>query len=193
MSEELVLGCDVGSQGTNVALYTAGGELVASADEPYDVSFPAPGWAEQDPGLWIEALAGAIRRVLAELGGKSSAIKGMSFGSQLDGVVAVDASGEPLRPALIWMRIPAKPRLRYYTDDERAWSTPTARRRIENAIFREGSISCELFGTETVRSFLRDWFERGAAPAQAVGAMYVYEAYQRDLAAFLHSAVSKQG
>jgi xylulokinase len=103
MSEELVLGCDVGSQGTNVALYTAGGRLVASADEPYDVSFPAPGWAEQDPALWLEALRRAIRRILAELDGDASAIKGMSFGSQLDGVVAVDATGEPLRPALIWM------------------------------------------------------------------------------------------
>jgi xylulokinase len=102
MSDELVLGCDVGSQGTNVALYTAGGELVASADEPYDVSFPAPGWAEQDPSLWLRALERAVGRVVAEAR-DPSAIKGISFGSQLDGVVAVDGAGRPLRPALIWM------------------------------------------------------------------------------------------
>jgi xylulokinase len=103
VTDELVLGCDVGSQGTNVALYTAAGELVGSADEPYDVSFPAPGWAEQDPDLWLAALESAIRRLLAELDGDASAIKAMSFGSQLDGVVAVDANGRALRPALIWM------------------------------------------------------------------------------------------
>jgi xylulokinase len=103
MRDELVLGCDLGSQGINVALYSAGGELVASADEPYDVAFPAPGWAEQDPALWLEALPLAIGRVLREFGGEPSAIKGMSFGSQLDGVVAVDDGGSGLRPALIWM------------------------------------------------------------------------------------------
>jgi xylulokinase len=103
VSDELVLGCDVGSQGTNVGLYSATGELVASADEPYDVSFPAPGWAEQDPSLWLAALERAIARVLAELDGNASAVKGMAFASQLDGVVAVDEAGRPLRPALIWM------------------------------------------------------------------------------------------
>jgi xylulokinase len=103
VTDELVLGCDVGSQGTNVALYTAGGDLVAEADEPYDVAFPAPGWAEQDPALWLEALEHAVKRVLAAPGVQPSAVKGLSFGSQLDGVVAVGAAGEPLRPALIWM------------------------------------------------------------------------------------------
>jgi xylulokinase len=86
-----------------VAAYTAGGELVASADEPYDVAFPAPNWAEQDPALWLAALERAVRRVLDEPGVEPSAVKGMSFGSQLDGVVAVDVEGRPLRPALIWM------------------------------------------------------------------------------------------
>jgi xylulokinase len=103
VTEELVLGCDVGSQGTNVAVYTAGGRLVTSADEAYDVSFPAPGWAEQDPALWLEALPRAVRRILAEPSVDASAIKAVSFGSQLDGVVVVDEGGEALRPALIWM------------------------------------------------------------------------------------------
>ena len=32
-----------------------------------------------------------------------SAVKGLSFGSQLDGMVVCDRSGRPLRPAMIWM------------------------------------------------------------------------------------------
>ena len=51
-----VIGCDVGSQGTNSALYAADGELVASAYEAYDLSFPYPTWAEQDPDLWVRAI-----------------------------------------------------------------------------------------------------------------------------------------
>jgi len=89
------------------------------------------------------------------------------------------------RPALNRLRIPAKPRLRYYTDDERFWSEPGARRKIERTILRDGSIAREMFGEKSVRDFLADWFERGTASTQAVGAMYVYEAYHRNLAGFL--------
>jgi len=96
-----VIGCDVGSQGTNTALYSADGQLVASAYEPYDVLFPHPAWAEQDPRLWIAALHKTIRAVLRSI--DASAVKALSFGSQLDGMVVCDKSGRPLRNAMIWM------------------------------------------------------------------------------------------
>ncbi len=98
-----MIGCDVGSQGTNAALYGADGELVTSAYEAYDLSFPHPGWAEQDPDLWTAAVEVACRRLVAESPEGPSAIRGLSFGSQLDGMVVCDAEGRRLRPALIWM------------------------------------------------------------------------------------------
>jgi xylulokinase len=98
-----VIGCDVGSQGTNAALYSAGGALVASAYEGYDVSFPQPGWAEQDPRAWTRAMHATIARVLGSAPEGPSAVKALSFGSQLDGMVVCDARGRPLRPAMIWM------------------------------------------------------------------------------------------
>jgi xylulokinase len=103
MSGPYVIGCDVGSQGTNAALYAADGTLVASAYQPYDVCFPHPGWAEQDPRLWTAALHATIARLLKQVPEGPSAVKGLSFGSQLDGMVVCDANGEPLRPAMIWM------------------------------------------------------------------------------------------
>ena len=90
-----------------------------------------------------------------------------------------------LRPLLNRAGIAAKPRVRAYTDDERAWSEPSARRRIETTILRDGSIARATFGDDVIRSFLNDWFDRSAGPAQALGAMYVYEAYHRDLTSFL--------
>jgi len=98
-----VIGCDVGSQGTNSALYSADGTLVASAYEGYDVAFPRPGWAEQDPALWIDAVAGTVGGLVAEVPEGPGAVTAISFGSQLDGMVACDARGAPVRPALIWM------------------------------------------------------------------------------------------
>jgi xylulokinase len=98
-----VLGCDVGSQGTNLALYSADGSLVASAYETYDLAYPSPGWAEQDPDAWAKALVAAVRRILPQIPEGPSGIKGLSFGSQLDGMVVCDASGRPLYPCMIWM------------------------------------------------------------------------------------------
>jgi xylulokinase len=103
MTAPYVIGCDVGSQGTNAALYGADGTLVASVYEPYDVAFPHPGWAEQDPRLWTAALHTTVGRLLGQVPEGPSAVKGLSFGSQLDGMVVCDAKGEPLRPAMIWM------------------------------------------------------------------------------------------
>src|SRR6266540_4629576 len=98
-----VIGCDVGSQGTNAALYAADGVLLASAYEAYDVSFPHPGWAEQDPRLWTAALHATISRLVKQVPEGPSAVKGLSFGSQLDGMVVCDQKGQPLRAAMIWM------------------------------------------------------------------------------------------
>jgi xylulokinase len=98
-----VIGCDVGSQGTNVALYSADGTLVASSYRSYDLSFPFPGAAEQDAEAWRPAIVAGVRDVLAHVAEGASAVKGISFGSQLDGMVVCDAKGRALRPAMIWM------------------------------------------------------------------------------------------
>jgi xylulokinase len=103
VNDAFVIGCDVGSQGTNAALYAADGALVATAYETYPLSFPHPTWAEQDADDWTAAVGRACRRLVAECPGGPAAIRGLSFGSQLDGLVAVDAAGAPVRPAMIWM------------------------------------------------------------------------------------------
>ncbi len=97
-----VIGCDVGSQGTNAALYGEDGTLVASRYEAHDLSFPHPTWAEQDATQWPKAVTAAVGALVGEVE-SSSAIAGISFGSQLDGMVACDAAGRPVRPAMIWM------------------------------------------------------------------------------------------
>jgi xylulokinase len=98
-----VIGCDVGSQGTNCALYSADGTLVASSYQAYDLSFPFPGAAEQDADAWPVAVAAGVRELLEHVPEGSSAVKGLSFGSQLDGMVVCGKDGRALRPAMIWM------------------------------------------------------------------------------------------
>jgi xylulokinase len=109
MTAAYVIGCDVGSQGTNAALYRDDGELVDSAYEAYDVQFPHPGWAEQDADVWTAAVERACARLASSCPGGPGAIRGLSFGSQLDGMVVCDGDGRPVRPAMIWMDRRAEP------------------------------------------------------------------------------------
>ncbi len=99
-----VIGCDVGSQGTNAALYAADGELGRLGVRGVRPLVPAPGLGRAGPrpvdGRGGDGVPAAGRRVSRMA---PSAIRGLSFGSQLDGMVVCDAAGRRLRPALIWM------------------------------------------------------------------------------------------
>ncbi len=96
----LVVGVDVGSQGTCAQALEPDGTLVATSYEPHELSYPHAGWAEQDPSQWTAALVATLSELRQATAGRE--IAALSFGSQLDGLVAADARGEPLHPALIW-------------------------------------------------------------------------------------------
>ena len=69
------------------------GEILARAEESYELSTPQPGWAEQDPEDWWRA----AERALARLGGEPTAI-GLS--GQMHGAVMLDEKDQVVRPAL---------------------------------------------------------------------------------------------
>jgi xylulokinase len=100
-SAELVVGVDVGSQGTCAQAIAPDGTLHATSYVPHTLSYPRPGWAEQEPREWLGAVAQALAEVRRAVDG--SPLRAVSFGSQLDGLVPAAADGEATGPALIWM------------------------------------------------------------------------------------------
>ncbi len=98
----LLVGIDLGTQTLKAvvcdeALAVRGAHAVA-----HPTSYPAPGCAEQDPDVWLAALAPAVGGALAAAGATPDDVAALSITGQLDGCVAVDAGGAPLHPALIW-------------------------------------------------------------------------------------------
>ncbi|NPV59978.1 MAG: hypothetical protein HPY75_09970 [Actinobacteria bacterium] len=103
MSDFYYAGFDVGTGGCKGILASAHGDMVASAFHPYPLSYPRPGWAEQDPEDWWKAACAGMRRMLEQSGVDPARVKGVGFAGQMLGVVPVDDSGAPLRPAIIWL------------------------------------------------------------------------------------------
>jgi xylulokinase len=98
-----LLGIDVGTGGTRALLIDETGRVLASATADHrPFASPQTGWAEQDPQDWWRACRQAVRQLLSESGIVASKISAVGFSGQMHGAVLLDASGNPLRPALIW-------------------------------------------------------------------------------------------
>jgi len=98
-----VVGCDVGSQSVKAVLIDEDGATVATASSPCDTSYPASGWAEQDPRRWEQAITESVRALRAAAGIGADEVAMLALACQVDGLVALDANLRPLRPAIIWL------------------------------------------------------------------------------------------
>jgi len=90
-----LVGLDVGTTGVKALALSPAGDVLARAEETYELSRPRAGWAEQDPEDWWRA----AERALARLGGRPTAI-GLS--GQMHGLVVLDDLDRVLRPAILW-------------------------------------------------------------------------------------------
>ena len=104
MKGDLILAIDNGTQSVRALLFDAQGRLVAKSRvvlEPY-VS-PRPGWAEQDPRYFWARLCEACQGLWKSDASLRDRLLGVALTTQRGTVINVDAKGEPLRPAILWL------------------------------------------------------------------------------------------
>lgn len=100
---ELLVGVDVGTTGVKVIVSDRAGRVLAQASQEYPTHFPQPGWAEQEPEAWWKSARHVLGEVLAAPGVDAQSIAAIGVSCQAPSLVAVDAQGVPVHPALIWM------------------------------------------------------------------------------------------
>ena len=98
-----VIGIDVGSQSLKAVLFDERGTAIQEAAAPYEMSYPCSGWAEQDPADWERGIARTVRQLRQRSGIAPHEVAMLALASQVDGLVALDDSLTPLRPAIIWL------------------------------------------------------------------------------------------
>ena len=106
-SDAYLLGIDYGTESCRVAIFDLAGRPVTFAATPYATKYPRSGWAEQSPADWWEALQASSARALANAGIPASAIAGISYDATTMTVVPMDAKGQELRDAIMWMDVRA--------------------------------------------------------------------------------------
>lgn len=97
----MYLGLDCGTSGLKALLTDDGGEPVASAARAYSPDRPRPGWSEQNPDIWADAMAGAIADLKNTAGKALGGLKAIGFSGQMHGAVLLDRAMRPVRPAIL--------------------------------------------------------------------------------------------
>jgi xylulokinase len=112
-----VLGVDVGTGGTRALIMGRDGRVFASATAEHEpFASPHPGWAEQRPEDWWRAAGIAIHKALAKGQLRSEQISCVGFSGQMHGAVMLNASGDVVRPALIWCDVRTEKQCREVTE-----------------------------------------------------------------------------
>ena len=94
------IGADLGTSALKLILADANGQIIKSVTKDYELSFPNPGWSEQSPLDWWNALKNGIGELTEDI--NSCEILGMSVAGQMHGLVILDENDEVIRPAILW-------------------------------------------------------------------------------------------
>ena len=101
MAHQYVIGIDIGTSGCKTLVIDDEGRVVARATEEYPLFTPHPGWSEQNPEHWWQAVRTTVQRVIRGFG-NTGTIKGIGLSGQMHGLVALDPDGRVLRPCILW-------------------------------------------------------------------------------------------
>ena len=109
-----VLSYDIGTTGVKTCLFEVEDEitLVAAEMEGYSLTVYPDGGAEQDPDEWWSAMCNTTKRLMNSTSVSTSEIAGISFCSQMQGLVLVDKDGVPVRMAMSYMDQRAKKQIK---------------------------------------------------------------------------------
>ena len=94
------IGVDLGTSAVKLVLMRSGGKIVRTVSREYPLSFPRPGWSEQEPEDWWNAVVSGMPELIEHV--DVSEVAGISFGGQMHGLVILDAEDNVIRPAILW-------------------------------------------------------------------------------------------
>lgn len=97
-----VLGIDLGTSSLKCVVIDNHGQLRASSERSYPTKAPHPGWAEQNPDDWIEALREALDELRQDEPELIACLEAIGLCSAAHIPVLLDKEDKIIRPAILW-------------------------------------------------------------------------------------------
>jgi len=94
------IGIDLGTSACKLLLVSEDGNILNTVTKEYPLSFPHPGWSEQRPEDWWNAVVTGVPELLQ--GFDTEQVAGIGSGGQMHGLVALDEADNVIRPAILW-------------------------------------------------------------------------------------------
>lgn len=94
------IGVDLGTSAVKLLLMNGDGTIENVVSKEYPLYFPHPGWSEQNPEDWWNAVTAGIKELVE--GFDRRKVAGISFGGQMHGLVILDKDDNVIRPAILW-------------------------------------------------------------------------------------------
>lgn len=137
MPKEYIIASDVGTSGTITSLVDIGekgepAKILSSEMVEYDVIYPQPNFAEQDPKVWWGAVAQNTKNLMKKTGTTPDQIAAIVHSSQMLGCMPVDKHGTPLMNCMIWNDTRAAKQSLELWDVRTTWAKLKYLRRILN-------------------------------------------------------------
>ena len=111
----LYIGIDHGTSAVKLLLMREDGKIEKAVSKEYPLSFPHPGWSEQDPIQWYDQTIAGLKELLSDA--DKSEVKGISFGGQMHGLVTLDENDRVIRPAILWNDGRATEEVKYLNEE----------------------------------------------------------------------------
>ncbi|MDX1617119.1 MAG: xylulokinase, partial [Candidatus Promineifilaceae bacterium] len=96
-----LLGLDLGTSSAKAVVTNLDGHLLARGTQTYPIESSQPGWAEQNPERWWQAVVQAARQAVSAAGAVE--IQAIGLSGQMHGTVLLDRHRRPLGNAITWL------------------------------------------------------------------------------------------
>ncbi len=101
--KNLILSVDLGTTSMKTVLYSSELKTLYGVQKFYRTNHTEDNGAEQDPQMWWKLLCESTTEIFAESDFNSSDIAAVGIDTMSSAVVALDKSGNPLHPAMLWL------------------------------------------------------------------------------------------
>lgn len=96
----LYIGIDLGTSSVKLLLMDEAGKIERIVSREYPISFPHPGWSEQNPDDWYRETLRGLGELLEGI--DKTRVAGIGLGGQMHGLVILDENDKVIRPAILW-------------------------------------------------------------------------------------------